>query len=379
MPDETAPITQTPMSKWRDHSLFLPASMARWLLVFLFIAGVYFFHGFIVPALTALVISVATWPLYKKLLKALNYHKSLSATIALLVAIVFLVVPLGILTSYAIKEITIWLAWAVEANAKGAAVPVWIASLPVAGDWLAQQWDLYIGHPGMIGTFVQQISGSNVGSIYSGVLTASGSLLHILLTLIFILITLFFIYRDGLSFVDQLDRIGEYVFPGRWTRISRIVPMAINSTVVGMGIIAIGEGIVLGTAYWIAGVPSPVMLGVLTGIMAMVPGGAPLCFTLVSTYLVASGAPLEGMLLFAWGASELFFVDKFLRPHLVGGPIRLPFLPTFFGLIGGVKTMGFVGLFIGPALMALIISIWREAIDELSGKNDVREGSSTHS
>jgi predicted PurR-regulated permease PerM len=131
-----------------------------------------------------------------------------------------------------------------------------------------------------------------------------------------------------------------------------------------MTIIAIGEGIVLGVAYWIAGVPSPVTLGVLTAIMAMIPGGAPLSMTLVSLYLVASGSWIAGLALFTWGTVELFIVDKTIRPKLVGGPIKLPFLPTFFGLVGGVKTMGFVGLFIGPVLMALLVAIWREWLRE---------------
>jgi predicted PurR-regulated permease PerM len=122
--------------------------------------------------------------------------------------------------------------------------------------------------------------------------------------------------------------------------------------------------VVLGTAYWLAGVPSPVTLGALTGVMALIPGGAPLSFTLVSIYLAASGSMFAGAALFLWGAVELFIVDKTLRPKLVGGPIKLPFLPTFFGLIGGVKTMGFLGLFIGPVLMALLVAIWREWLHE---------------
>ncbi len=80
---------------------------------------------------------------------------------------------------------------------------------------------------------------------------------------------------------------------------------------------------------------------------------------------MASGHPVEGAALFAWGTVELFICDKTLRPQLVGGPIKLPFLPTFFGLIGGVKTMGFLGLFIGPVLMALLVAIWREWLNEL--------------
>ncbi|MFN3503496.1 MAG: AI-2E family transporter, partial [Allorhizobium sp.] len=141
--------------------------------------------------------------------------------------------------------------------------------------------------------------------------------------------------------------------------------------VTGMTLIAIGEGIILGIAYWLAGVPSPVTLGVITGVMALIPGGAPLSFTLVSIYLVASGATIEGVALFIWGSVELFIVDKTVRPRLVGGPIKLPFLPTFFGLVGGVKTMGFLGLFIGPVLMALLVSIWREWIREVELADDV--------
>ena len=133
-----------------------------------------------------------------------------------------------------------------------------------------------------------------------------------------------------------------------------------------MTIIAIGEGLVLGTAYWIAGVPSPVAFGVLTGFMALIPGGAPLSFSLVSLYLVGSGQLWAGVGLFAWGSIELFIVDKTLRPRLVGGPVKLPFLPTFFGLVGGVKTMGIVGLFVGPVLMALLVAIWREWLHSMS-------------
>ncbi|TIU96649.1 MAG: AI-2E family transporter, partial [Mesorhizobium sp.] len=71
-----------------------------------------------------------------------------------------------------------------------------------------------------------------------------------------------------------------------------------------------------GVAYWLAGVPSPVTLGALTGIMALIPGGAPLSFTLVSIYLAASGKLFAGLALFVWGAVELFIVDKTLRPKL---------------------------------------------------------------
>ena len=352
-------------------ALITPISVARWLLVLIGIAAIYFFHGFVVPVLAALVIAFASWPLYRGLLDRIGGNTTLGATLALLFILTFLIVPIGIAISYAIEEIRQWITWAVEANTTGTPPPAWIAALPRVGDWLALKWAEHVGQPGAIGELIQIVSGANIGNIYRAVIAAGDGLFHLVLTLLFMLIALFFVYRDGQSFARQLDLLGERILPNRWERISRVVPATISSTVTGMTLIAIGEGIILGIAYWLAGVPSPVTLGVITGIMALIPGGAPLSFTLVSIYLVASGATIEGVALFIWGSVELFIVDKTVRPRLVGGPIKLPFLPTFFGLVGGVKTMGFLGLFIGPVLMALLVSIWREWIREVELADDV--------
>ncbi len=346
-------------------ALVPPISAARWLLVLVFAAGVYFFHGFLVPVLAALVIGFASWPVYRDILRRCNGNRALAATVAILLILTFLIVPIVLAMSYTITEIGVWFNWAVETNRTGSSTPEWMAALPGIGQWVDEQWYRYIGHPGAIGELVQIVSGANIGSIYRGVLAAGTGLFDLLLTLLFMMIALFFVYKDGEGFVAQVDTLGERILPLRWSRISRVVPATISSTVMGMTLIAIGEGIVLGIAYWIAGVPSPVTLGVITGVMALIPGGAPLSFTLVSLYLIASGSPFEGIALFAWGSTELFIVDKTLRPKLVGGPIKLPFLPTFFGLIGGVKTMGFLGLFIGPVLMALLVAIWREWLHEM--------------
>lgn len=354
-------------------ALVLPISAARWALLLIILAGVYFFHGFLVPVLAALVIGFASWPLYRRLLALVGGSRPIAATIAILLVVSFIVVPISIAAAYAVDEVRTWATWAIRANAEGADVPAWVLALPGVGTWLGEQWVRHVGHPGAFGELVQLVSGSNIGNIYRGVLAVGVSAFQSFLTLLFMLISLFFVYLDGERFAGQVDVLGERIFPMRWERLSRVVPLTISSTVTGMGIIAIGEGIVLGIAYWLAGVPSPVTLGIITGIMALIPGGAPLSFTLVSIYLVASGSAIEGLALFVWGSTELFIVDKTLRPRLVGGPIKLPFLPTFFGLVGGVKTMGFLGLFVGPVLMALLVAIWREWIRETAAQPVVTE------
>ncbi|WP_345900207.1 AI-2E family transporter, partial [Martelella sp. UBA3392] len=287
-----------------------------------------------------------------------------SAAIAIFLILLFLILPIVFAVIYMSRELEAWISWAAAANRIGAPVPDWIHNLPVIGEWVSAKWREYLGQPGDIGQLIQAVSGENIGSIYRTALFVSGRVFGLVLAALFMLIALFFLYKDGDKFAAQLDMIGERLFPDRWYRISRVVPATISSTVTGMTLIAMGEGVVLGTAYYLAGVPNFVSFGLLTAVMAMVPGGAPLTFTLISAYLVARGTPIHGIALFAWGTIELFIVDKTLRPRLVGGPIKLPFLPTFFGLVGGVKTMGLIGLFVGPVLMALIVAIWREWVLE---------------
>ncbi|SIQ09529.1 Predicted PurR-regulated permease PerM [Paracoccus thiocyanatus] len=362
-PNDPAALRQTPNQvglRLHRPPLVTNISAARWLLLAIVAASIYFFHGFLVPVLAAMVIALASWPLRERAAHRLNLGRTGAATVLVLVLVCFLLIPIAMALIYAFRELRDWINWAILVNSSGAPPPGWMVDLPQIGDWLDESWQTYIGRPGGISEIVQLVSGSNIGAIYRGAVTAGTLAFHLALTLLFMLITLFVLYRDGDKIVAQIDQVGRRILPDRWSRLSRVVPATISSTVTGMTLIAIGEGVILGVAYWLAGVPSPVTFGVITGFMALIPGGAPLSFTLVSAYLVASGTPLAGAALFLWGTCELFVVDKTIRPVLVGGPVKLPFLPTFFGLVGGVKTMGIVGLFVGPVLMALLVSIWRE-------------------
>lgn len=344
--------------------IFSNVAISRTLLLLILAAGVFFFIGFLVPVLAALIICFASWPLYQRLLRRCHGSNTWAASLALLTIIIVLVIPLTLVFSYAIQEVKAWVQWLVWANQHGAAVPQWIADLPGAGNWLAEQWQQHLSKPNELGHIISVVSGEHLSGISRWALMLGWHTMGFVLTLLFMLITLFFLYKDGDILAAQLDSVGERILPSRWQRFSRVVPATVSATVMGMTVIAIGEGIVLGVAYWIAGVPSPVAFGVLTAFMALIPGGAPLAFTLISLYLVGTGDLTAGIGLFIWGSTELFIVDKTIRPALVGGPIKLPFLPTFFGLIGGVKTMGLVGLFVGPVLMALLVAMWREWLRE---------------
>lgn len=123
-------------------------SAARWLLVLIAAAGVYFFYGFLVPVLAALVIGFASWPLYRKLLTRVGGNTTIAATIAILMIITFLVIPIGFAVTYTTGEVRNWVAWAIHANRAGAETPNWIVALPWVGAYLDEVWTKYIGSPG---------------------------------------------------------------------------------------------------------------------------------------------------------------------------------------------------------------------------------------
>lgn len=339
-------------------------SMARWLLLGILLAAAWFFHGFLVPVLAAAVIAVATWPLHQRLQARGDLGPTASAIVLVGTVALVLILPIALAIVYAVGEFQAWVDWAIRTNAEGAAAPSWIVSLP-GNAWLVTQWDRFVGMPGGISRLFAMVDGPAISSMTHGALAAGRRTFALILAALFLLITLFVFYRSGADLVAQLDVVGARVLGRRWQRLSRVVPRTIGATVSGMTLIAIGEGIVFGIAYWVAGVPSPATFAIATGLMALFPGGAPLSMSLVAVYLAASGQPGAAGGLFAWGTLQLFIVDKTIRPALVGGPIKLPFLPTIFGLVGGVKTMGIVGLFVGPVLMALLVSIWREWVREI--------------
>ncbi len=337
--------------------------VAKWIIILILLLGIVFFHEFLVPALGAMIITFVTWRLYTDLVRFCRGNTLVAASIATTIIVLVIVLPFLLLLHYLYGEIMLFRAWLIEANTYGVDMPSWLLNLPY-GEELGKYWMEYLGTPNGVNLFFTEIGLANLSYVAAVTKSVTKSFSALGFTLLFMMIILFFCYKDGRRVSRQLDKVGERVFPGRWKRISRIVPTLVSSTVSGMVIIAIGEGIVFGIVYYFVGAPVPITLGIITGIFALIPGGAPMSMTLVSLYLVGNNQLTQGIILFCWGTMQLFIVDKTIRPRLVGGAVKLPFLPTILGLVGGVKTMGIIGLFIGPVIMALLVAIWREWVHE---------------
>ena len=92
----------------------------------------------------------------------------------------------------------------------------------------------------------------------------------------------------------------------------------------------------------------------------MVPFGAPLVFGIAALILLTQGSVVSAIIIGAVGMVVTFAADHFVRPTLIGSTTRLPFLWVLLGILGGVETWGLLGLFLGPAIMAALMLLWRE-------------------
>ena len=146
-------------------------------------------------------------------------------------------------------------------------------------------------------------------------------------------------------------------------RLASKMVLATRGTMNGTVIVAVAEGLLIGIAYFLAGVPDAVLFTILTVAFAMLPFGAWAAFTAAAAVLMLSdGSAWAAVAVFGWGAAVMLIGDHFVWPALVGGAARLPFLFALVGVFGGLATFGLVGLLLGPIVMAALLTIWREWI-----------------
>jgi predicted PurR-regulated permease PerM len=107
-------------------------------------------------------------------------------------------------------------------------------------------------------------------------------------------------------------------------------------------------------------VPRPALLGAATAVGAIIPFGAPFFFCVAALLALDQGSMAGAIAIVVVGALTTFVADHFVRPVVIGSATRLPFIWVLFGIFGGVETWGLLGLFLGPAIMSVLILLWRE-------------------
>ena len=317
-------------------------------------------HRFIPSLSWAAIIAIATYPLYRRWCRLFGEQKNLAAVLFTFILSLILIIPLSWLVGVLIKESQLLINYLQLINRDGGKAPFFLADIPFVGTDLISYWDANIGQPGNVKFLLSNLHLSLTPTSYY-IKQVGSDLVRRSFQLGFTLLCLFFFYRDGDKLFQQINFIGEYCLGKRWFRYADGLPAALRSTVNGTIVVGIGVGILMGICYALVGLPGPTLMGFITAIAAMIPFVVPILLAIFALILFFSGSLISAIIVVVWGTLVMFVADHFIKPALIGGAIQLPFLAVLFGILGGVETLGLLGLFIGPIIMVLFITLWYES------------------
>lgn len=319
---------------------------------------------FLVPLAWAIVIVTSLWPLYARLSRRLPSRPTLSAalmTICIGLVIIGLVVPLlGTLSAE------------IAGGAKGAGA--WFAQnraglepaierLPLISaetkativESFTHLLDAQGAVIGLLGEYHSEIA-RVLGVAAKGLLVFAGKML-------ICLASAFFLFRHGETLARDLSRALHRIGGERFDRVLSAIHGSIRGGVYGILATACAQGFLAGLGFFVAGAPAPVLLGLATMVISPVPFGAPLVYLPTALLVIAkSGEFLPGILLALWGVGVVSTIDNVLRPLFISQATSMNLLLVFFGVIGGILAFGFIGIFVGPALLAIAQVLWAEWI-----------------
>ncbi len=189
---------------------------------------------------------------------------------------------------------------------------------------------------------------------------------------VLMLFVLFFVLRDGPAVALQVVRMLP-IEDRRRARLWQHLTDVTRAVFLGIGLTALVQGILVGVGFWIAGLPSPLVFGVVAVLVALIPMvGSALVWVPGALFLAARGDYGYAIFLAAWGAVVVGMVDNFLRPMLISGRADVPTVAVFVGVMGGLAAFGFIGLFVGPIVLGLLVALFRYESEQLAAATDRR-------
>ena len=316
---------------------------------------------FIVPVLWAAIIAYITWPLYHSVQKLCGPRPTLSATI--MISMVILVV--GIPLTFAIFMLqhegrSLFYELQKQVFSGHLDVPQFIRDLPFIGKEVTRTLKEINTDPNSI---VQNVSGWFQSHLSYGRLVLSEISKNIF-KLCFAVMSLFFFYRDGQTILSQVSKALEMVIGPRIHHYLDTISETTRAVLYGVGLTAVAQALLAGISYFVAGVPNPMVLTIVTFLFALIPFGPPVAYSAVSLWLFSQGQTIEAIGVMVWGVCVVSTADNVIRPLVISGATQIPFLLIMFGVLGGLASFGMVGLFVGPVILAVLLAIWREWLHE---------------
>ncbi|NMC74521.1 MAG: AI-2E family transporter [Geobacteraceae bacterium] len=180
----------------------------------------------------------------------------------------------------------------------------------------------------------------------------------LLIKLGLMIITLFFIYRDGEAFLARVLSVLP-LDEDDTGMLRHTVKRVLSAVVYGIFLTCLVQGFLGGVGFWFCGLPSPVVFGGLMAVAALIPVvGTALIWFPGALYLFLQGEVLKGVFLMVWGALVVGMIDNLIRPVFISGKAHLPILVIAVGVLGGVFSFGPLGVVAGPIILAVFLAFF---------------------
>lgn len=304
----------------------------------------------------AFALAILFSPVHARIEKRLG-HPSLSALISVTILAVVVVVPAAFVVERLVSEAA---AGAVAIQARVAAgelqrlLEAYPGLAPI-GAWIDRNLDL----PSMLGSVTTWLS--NVGATF-----VRGSVLQVAeVALTFYL--LFYFLRDRHAMKDMI-RAWLPLTPAEADQVFRRVFDTVHATVYGTLAVAAVQGTLGGLMFWVLGLPTPLLWGLVMGLLSVIPVlGAFVVWIPAAILLALDGSWAKALILAVWGAAVVGGIDNLLRPMFVGSRLRLHTLPAFISMIGGLLLFGASGFILGPLAVTvtmLVVNIWAARVND---------------
>ena len=169
----------------------------------------------------------------------------------------------------------------------------------------------------------------------------------------------FFLIRDGEWLGPAIER-SLPLEPAIAAQISEKFVTVVRATIKGSGLVALAQGILGASTFWIVGLPAALLWGLLMTIAALLPAiGPAIIWGPVAVYLLATGAIWQAVVVLVSGIVVIGLADNILRPILVGRDAGIPDWLVLVTTLGGIELMGLSGIVVGPLAGALFITGWQ--------------------
>ncbi|MFN0068738.1 MAG: AI-2E family transporter [Limisphaerales bacterium] len=321
-----------------------------WLTLGLLLAAcVWILRPFFSALLWAVVLSWSIWPLHARLSRRLGGRRMLASlllTLAMVGVVLLPFVAVGVSLANNLDELAAAFRRTLEGGLPGP--PAWLAQVPVLGPAFAGKWRAFTGDEGRLLQLAERLIEPLRGMVRAAAAGLFGGLFAIALSL---LLT-FLLLGHGAAIGAQVECFMGRIAGGRGHYLLQLAGSTVRGVVYGILGTALLQAAMAGAGFYAAGVPGPGLLALLIFPLSVVPGGPLLVMLPAAFWLFHEGATGWGVFMVVW-AVIVGAADNVVRPWLISQGSAMPFMVVLFGVLGGAMAFGFIGVFIGPTLLAV--------------------------